>query len=248
MITEGFTTDNAQFVKLMDNAVNVSGILGLEIGKAPSAEQLANLTEDIVWMEEKVVNGQKVLVPVVYLAKDYSSLGGANIIANNVIDLSVSGSLNNNENLLANNLVKLNASSITNNGGVIFSNGTAILVSTDNMVNKNGGSIKAAEVAIASTSGSVINETSAQVNNVKNGRDDIAYTMMSKTSSIEATNGELVIAAQKDIQNIGASLSASSNLVLATKEGDINVKALETKTGHKIYFSGGFDKGGFKEN
>lgn len=68
----------------MDNAVNLTGILGLEIGKPPSYEQLANLKEDIVWMEEKVVDGQSVLVPVVYLAKDYSNLKGANILAENI--------------------------------------------------------------------------------------------------------------------------------------------------------------------
>ena len=60
-----YTSENVQFVALMDSAINLSGILGLEVGKALSSEQLANLSEDIVWMEEKIVAGEKVLVPVI---------------------------------------------------------------------------------------------------------------------------------------------------------------------------------------
>ena len=55
----------------------------LQFGQAPST----NLTEDIVWMEEKIVADQKVLVPVVYLAKDYEYLKGATITAQKGIDL-----------------------------------------------------------------------------------------------------------------------------------------------------------------
>lgn len=51
-----YTSENALFVALMNNAVNQSGILGLEVGKAPSLEQLSNLKENMVWMEEKVVD------------------------------------------------------------------------------------------------------------------------------------------------------------------------------------------------
>jgi len=100
----------------MDRAINLSGILGLEVGKALTSEQLANLSEDIVWMEEKIVAGEKVLVPVVYLAKDYEHLKGANIVAQKGIDLNVKNSLNNSGTIKSNNY--LNANSITNNQGL----------------------------------------------------------------------------------------------------------------------------------
>jgi large exoprotein involved in heme utilization and adhesion len=43
--------------------------LNLQLGVSLSAEQVAALTHDIVWMEEAEVNGQKVLTPVLYLAQ-----------------------------------------------------------------------------------------------------------------------------------------------------------------------------------
>ncbi|SER49137.1 filamentous hemagglutinin, partial [Pseudomonas cuatrocienegasensis] len=39
------------------------------LGLSLSAEQVAALTHDIVWLEEHEVNGEKVLVPVLYLAQ-----------------------------------------------------------------------------------------------------------------------------------------------------------------------------------
>ena len=67
-VIAGYNNEADQMKRLMDQAVTQSAKLGLEFGKTPTAEQLANLTEDIVWMEEVVVNGQKVLAPKVYLA------------------------------------------------------------------------------------------------------------------------------------------------------------------------------------
>ena len=161
-----YTSENVQFVALMDSAINLSGILGLEVGKALSSEQLANLSEDIVWMEEKIVAGEKVLVPVVYLAKDYEYLKGATITAKKGIDLNVKNSLNNSGTIKSNNYLNLNANSIINNQGIILANGKASLISNDDFVNKNGGIIKASEVQIASINANIINQTFAQTNKI----------------------------------------------------------------------------------
>src|SRR5690606_38177643 len=61
-----FTSDEAQFKYLMDNAIAANEALELSIGIALSAEQLAQLTHDIVWLVEQEVNGEKVLAPVYY--------------------------------------------------------------------------------------------------------------------------------------------------------------------------------------
>ena len=149
----------------MDSAINLSGILGLEVGKALSSEQLANLSEDIVWMEEKIVAGEKVLVPVVYLAKDYEYLKGATITAKKGIDLKI-GNFTNTGTMKSGDYLKLDSKSITNNQGIILANGKASLISNDDFVNKNGGLIKASEVQIASINGNIINQTFAQTNKI----------------------------------------------------------------------------------
>ncbi|WPO98271.1 hypothetical protein SFA35_16655 [Pseudomonas sp. HR96] len=49
--------------------------MNLTVGTTLSAEHVADLTHDIVWMQSEVVDGQTVLVPVVYLAQASGRLG-----------------------------------------------------------------------------------------------------------------------------------------------------------------------------
>ncbi|MBL3520783.1 hemagglutinin repeat-containing protein [Arcobacter lanthieri] len=236
-----FQSENEQFVALMDSAVNLSGILDLELGKPLTPYQIANLTEDIVWMEEQIVNGQIVLVPVVYLANSYDKLNGATIQAKN-IDLNIKDNLYNSGTIKTQDYLNLNANSITNNSGVLLSNGKATLISNDDFINKNGGLIKGSDIQIASLNGNVINETYFDTNTINQRRNDFTYTNLGKTSSIEATNGNLIIQAKNDITNIGANLKAKDSVLLQTQSGDINLNAIKLENGHNIYFSGGFDK------
>ncbi|MCT7617524.1 hemagglutinin repeat-containing protein [Aliarcobacter butzleri] len=241
-LSSDYTSENTQFVSLMDNAVNLSGVLGLELGKPLSKQQLVNLTEDIVWMEEKVVNGQTVLVPVVYLAKDYNKSQGAVISAKN-IDLNIKDNLVNSGTIKTNDYLNLNANSITNNSGVMLSGGKATLISNDDFINKNGGLIKGSDIQIASLNGNVINETYSKQNYVEFGINNFTYTNIGKTSSIEATNGNLVIQAKNDITNIGGNLGAKESVLLQTQTGDINLNAIKLENGYNLYFKGGFSKG-----
>lgn len=65
----GLDSDEAMFRYLMDNAIASKEALNLSVGISLSAEQVAALTHDIVWMEEREVMGEKVLVPVLYMAQ-----------------------------------------------------------------------------------------------------------------------------------------------------------------------------------
>lgn len=240
-LSQDYTSENKQFVSLMENAVNLSDVLGLELGKPLTASQLVNLTEDIVWMEEKVINGQTVLVPVVYLAKDYNKSQGAVISAKN-IDLEIKDNLVNSGTIKTNDYLNLNANSITNNSGVMLSGGKATLISNDDFINKNGGLIKASDIQISSLNGNVINETYFNTNNLTQKKKNFIYTNVGKTSSIEATNGNLIIQANKDITNMGADLVAKESVLLQTQTGDINSNAIKLENGYNLYFSGGFTK------
>jgi filamentous hemagglutinin len=79
----------------MDNAVAAKEELHLSLGVALDAEQVAALTHDIVWMQEQEVNGQKVLVPVLYLAQasDRLAPSGALIQGQDVALISGSNTL-----------------------------------------------------------------------------------------------------------------------------------------------------------
>jgi len=65
---DGQTSDDALFRYLMDNAIRSKQSLDLSVGVSLTSEQVAALTHDIVWLEGHEVAGEKVLVPVLYLA------------------------------------------------------------------------------------------------------------------------------------------------------------------------------------
>ncbi|TPG98753.1 S-layer family protein, partial [Pseudomonas caspiana] len=65
---DGQTSDEGLFRYLMNNAIASKTELNLSLGVSLTSEQVAALTHDIVWMENAEVNGEQVLVPVLYLA------------------------------------------------------------------------------------------------------------------------------------------------------------------------------------
>ncbi|WP_369051689.1 hypothetical protein, partial [Burkholderia gladioli] len=57
------------YESLMAAGADLSKSLDLPIGASLSADQVARLTSNVILMETRVVDGQSVLVPVVYLAQ-----------------------------------------------------------------------------------------------------------------------------------------------------------------------------------
>ncbi|UFH49552.1 two-partner secretion domain-containing protein [Pseudomonas sp. KNUC1026] len=82
---DGMASDEAQFKYLMDNAIASKAALDLSVGVSLTSEQVAALTHDIVWMEDQVVNGQHVLVPVLYLAQAEGRLRPSVLLSRAVI-------------------------------------------------------------------------------------------------------------------------------------------------------------------
>ncbi len=69
--------DAETLLALMDGAAAQGAALHLAVGVALTAEQVAQLSQDMVWLEEREVMGQKVLAPVLYLCEaTLSGLGG----------------------------------------------------------------------------------------------------------------------------------------------------------------------------
>lgn len=93
-----YNTAATQMQALLDDAANQSAALGLTLGSALTDAQKAELTSDIVWYVDKVVDGKTVLVPELYLAPGHEALTGATISATNVSvqagSLTNSGTIN----------------------------------------------------------------------------------------------------------------------------------------------------------
>ncbi len=232
--------DNDQYIELMNAGVNYAQEVGLKLGVPPSVLQLENLKEDLVWMEEKTIDGKQVLVPVLYLAKVYSKPTGANIHANSM-NLTVDGHLENTGDMISREDMTLRTGSMTNNRGNIEAGATMNIAAIGDIKNLSG-SIKGGSVVLSSTQGNIVNKTLSRGMDLQHSVGNEHYTLIDKTASISATKGSIKLDAAKNIENIGADLNAKGDIQLKAKE-DINIKTLEDERSYDYTFENGYAKG-----
>ncbi|MDE6224012.1 MAG: hypothetical protein K2M23_00890, partial [Alphaproteobacteria bacterium] len=89
LVNDGSIGSDAEQMKaLYDNATDVYEELGLKVGVALTEDQIAALHKDIIWYVEREINGEKVLVPELYLSQatldaidsnDGSKISGFNV-------------------------------------------------------------------------------------------------------------------------------------------------------------------------
>ena len=210
----GLTSDEAMFRYLMDNAIASKSALDLSLGVSLSAAQIAALTHDIVWMEEREVLGQKVLVPVLYLAQAKNRLApnGA-LIQGRDLALISGGSLTNSGTLRASRDLSATANAI-GNSGLLQAGERLSLLATGSIRNAQGGIIAGRDVSAIALTGDIINERSI-THEARSGRGFSQLTsVIDKAAGIEASNA-LVLSAGRDIQNIGGSLQAGGAATLS---------------------------------
>ncbi|GLX16244.1 hypothetical protein Pstr01_44830 [Pseudomonas straminea] len=224
----GLDSDEAQFKYLMDNAIASKEALQLSVGIGLSAEQVAALTHDIVWMEEREVSGQKVLVPVVYLAQAEGRLapGGALIQGRDVALISGSNLVNSGT-LRATQNLTLTAQQNIANSGLMHADGRLSLLAGESIRNSQGGILKGQDVSLVAVAGDVVNERTVSTHHSTTRNTDRQQSFVDSAARIEAGN-DLQMSAGNDIRNIGgaisagrdASLEAGNDLILGSAEAE----------------------------
>ncbi len=220
---DGVTSDTAQMVALMDNAVQAHSDLNLSVGIALSADQVAALTSDIVWFEYQEVNGQQVLVPVVYLGStslDRIIQGGSVIVGRDVL-IEASGEVSNHGVMVAANDIEITANTIFNRQGSI--SGQAVGLTATDSVRVMGGIIKGDTVALKAGNDVVIASDTVEFKD----RDTTA-TQIAMAGKVEAANS-LSIEAGRDIGILGAEVAAGGDATLTAGE-NIAISTVETQT------------------
>lgn len=202
----GYANDEAQFQSLMDNGVTFAQAHQLRPGVALSAEQMAALTSDIVWLVEKDVtlpDGQvtRALVPQVYvqvregdLKPDGTLLGGEQV------RLSLTGDLNNGGSIAGRQVVNVNAANVRNLGGTVA--GGSVIVNATTDINSTGGQFRA-DKALVLTAGNDITvaSTTRSQSNAQGNRtnvDRVAGLYVSRD------DGQMVVVAGHDLTLKGA--------------------------------------------
>ena len=220
---DGQTSDADLFKHLMDNAISSKDALSLSVGVSLTAEQVAALTHDIVWLEDATVAGQKVLVPVLYLAQANNRLApnGA-LITGSDVNLITGSNLNNAGTLRATGSLLANVGGNLTNSGLMQAGGRLDLLSGSNLTNRAGGVIAGGDVNL--TAGAdLLNERTVTTHESASAYRTERSDFVDSAARIESAN-TLALRAAGNINNVGSVLKSGADTA-ATAGGDINITA-----------------------
>ncbi|MDF3936446.1 filamentous hemagglutinin N-terminal domain-containing protein, partial [Pseudomonas citronellolis] len=218
---DGLTSDYDQFQYLMDNALAAKDALNLSVGVGLSAEQVAALTHDIVWMEKRVVDGQEVLVPVVYLAQtEERNLRGGSLIQGRDLNLMAGGDLVNVGTLRASEDLSASAGGSILQGGLVDAGQRVSLLAGDSIRNALAGQIRGDQVDLTALKGDIVNDRTAVTAGIGGGE----YRSFLDAGAGISARSDLSLDAGRDISNRGSLASGGDSYLGAGR--DINLEAV----------------------
>ena len=244
---DGYTDDETAFKALMDAGITYAKEMNLSPGIKLSKEQIAALTSDMIWLEERevYVNGKKerAVYPVLY-TKNTQGLrltkGGSLISARNII-VETKDALQNAGTLYGENIL-VNAGEIENTGLI---RGQKIGLKSERDIRVLGSVIGDKAVVLEAKNNIDVSSTTERL-----AHQDVLNTTAG--IAVKGDEGVLVVSAGKNIALAGATLatlgkngsvllSAGENISLDTKklqsEKDMTVSAenyLRTKRGTEL--------------
>lgn len=214
-----YGSDMEQFAALMNAGAVVAEAMNLKVGVALTAEQMASLTTDIVWLVEEVVNGEKVLVPEVFLAQVRSEdlrPDGALVVGGEV-ELYSKQDIKNMGNIKSDGTVALRAENVSNKGDIAGEN---LKIKAEKNIT-NSGTMRAKADALLQAE-NITNEATVSKKQYK----ELNQKKLESTGSISAGQN-LTLEAGNSITNRGANLTAGKDLSLNAENIDIVTVAKE---------------------
>jgi filamentous hemagglutinin len=255
---DGYYSDTDQFQALMDNALNIHEDLKLTYGVALTYEQIASLDRSIVWMEEKEVLGQKVLVPVLYLASSGINNYGPKITAKENINLNIENDFTNKGYINAGNNLNINANSVTNTQGIISSNNDMNIYTKEYLLNQSGAFSSGGNMNILSD-GTITSESLTDTIvrgyykdqkptfGLSQAEPQTVFVTTQKDTVIGASGaftsgGYINIAAKDNINLLNTDITAKNNVNIVSDK-NIVIGSQEEKDEYDFNFKGGFNRG-----
>ena len=223
---DGQTSDAELFKHLMDNAIGSKDALNLSVGVSLTAEQVAALTHDIVWLENATVAGQQVLVPVLYMAQANNRLGpnGA-LISGTDVNLITGSNLNNAGTLRASGSLLANVAGNLSNSGLMQADNRLDLLVGNNLSNRAGGVIAGGAVNLA-TGADLLNERTVTTHESASGYRTERTDFGDSAARIESASA-LALKAGGAINNVGGVLKSGADTTVQAA-GDVNITASKT--------------------
>jgi filamentous hemagglutinin len=249
---EGYGSDEEQYKALMNNGLSFAKQYGLRVGIALSEAQIAQLTSDIVWLEEKTVkladgSTAKTLVPQVYVKARVGDLkGDGTLISANSIDLKVQGNVFNSGTIAGRQAVVLNANNVELMNGRIQANQVGITTKKD--LNIVGGQIQAEKTVDLNVGGNF--NLSSSIQNSQNivGESAFTYTGIDRVAGIytktplnqvstDSANltQTITIRVGGDAKLIGSEIQNANGQTSIQSQGDLTIGAIQTGIINKGY-------------
>ncbi|WP_051916724.1 MULTISPECIES: hemagglutinin repeat-containing protein [unclassified Serratia (in: enterobacteria)] len=239
---DGFTNDEEQFKALMNNGVEFGKKYNLTLGVALTAEQMALLTGDIVWMVAQTVtlpdgSTQQVLVPQVYATVKAGDLDGSGaLLSGKTVGLNLSGDLTNSGRISSQQSTQILAENINNLGGLIQGNDVALKARTD--INNVGGVI-AGQQSLVATAGRDINAITT-TRSAESAGGDFARNTLDRVAGlyVQQADGTLALQAGRDVNLTAAQVvnSGEGGTTSITAGRDLNLNAVETSNSERYVF------------
>ncbi|PVZ15419.1 MULTISPECIES: filamentous hemagglutinin N-terminal domain-containing protein [unclassified Pseudomonas] len=225
-LLDGMASNEAQFKYLMDNALASKQALNLSVGVALTSEQVAALTHDIVWMQDQVVNGEHVLVPVLYLANanDRLAPSGA-LVQGRDVTLIAGENLSNSGTLKASDNLTVQAVNDLANSRLMQAGQRLDLTAGGSVSNRAGGILKGRDVSVTTLTGDINNARSIASTEASGQGFSQRTSVVDNAARIEASN-DLTLTAGHDINNVGGALQAGGKATL-TAANDVLIAAAE---------------------
>ncbi len=215
-------SERAQIEAMYNNAINELENLDLTPGVALTPDQIGALTSDIIWLEETVINGQRVLAPKVYLANPeirFAGLSGAMITGRDVNFNS--GNFDNAGNIRATDTISIAVSdTFRSTGGTVSAENIAVIGNNIEIVTDARTVVTKQGIRLIRLPAQNPTFNRLLANASWTDREDRALQ-----PATFAAGSTLVLTARDAITTAGAQISAGDNITLVAG-GDITIGAL----------------------
>ncbi|EIR6580401.1 hemagglutinin repeat-containing protein, partial [Escherichia coli] len=239
---DGYSNDEEQFKALMDAGIAFGKQYNLTPGVALTAEQMALLTGDIVWLVNTTVtlpdgSTQTVQVPQVYARVkpgDVNSAGA--LIAGRDMVMKLDGDLFNSGKLAGKQTVQLSAENIHNQAGTIQGANVSLTAWTD--INSTGGLLQATDSLLAMAGRDISLTTTTRTAQSDAGQNHFERTSIDSVAGVYVQNdqGRLVLQAGRDMNLTAATVvnQGKDSLTQLSAGGDMTLSTVTTSAQDNI--------------
>lgn len=268
LLDSNYQNASGQLKALIDNGADTQKDLELTVGTALTRDQINKLTKDIVWYVERVVNGEKVLVPEIYLSHrttfDFANDGA--IIQGKSVNLTARNDINNRGGRISSGQdLSLRSTEGTINLAAVsksydfgegrkreilgrrakFTAGGTLTLLADKDINIEGSTVSSGEDLILGA-GNNVNIKSHTLTNqaLKFGRKGYRQEVWRKDqvlSDLTSGGDTTILAESGNLAIEGATVRADGRADLAAGK-EVSIAAVEEKQGYDIKWKRGFKK------